>query len=67
MLNLSETESNEKHSLVQAGQQILSNLTSVIKPQLSPLVHRIAMTEQQCGYPLPELYNKHCVNNYALP
>jgi hypothetical protein len=25
------------------------------------------MTEQQCGYPLPALYNQHCVNSYAVP
>ena len=25
------------------------------------------LTEQECGYPMPQLYNQHYINKYAFP
>lgn len=32
-----------------------------------PKMDTSAVTEQQCGYPMPELYNQYYVNEYAFP
>jgi hypothetical protein len=29
--------------------------------------NQVGLSEQQCGYPMPDLYNQHYINRYAFP